>query len=165
MTQNNKRLTDAECRDILAMPKAIGEVIEWTKVKDRRPFEQFLRATIVPVDRPGFERDLVFFGERYKSRVTQRFVWSLGIVVSGIRPNLIRFDNHDNPHLNRADGTVVEGCMMHVWSEAHADRYAVPAGDIVDCTSVESALKDVLQHCNINTIHPLQTRLEGMSNG
>ncbi len=159
------KFTDRECQEILTMPKEIGEVLEWTKVQDKRPFEQFLRATIVPKNRPAYSRDLTFYGERYKSKSTGNFIWSLGIVVSGLKPNLIRFDNHDNPHENKTDGTVIEGCMMHVWTEATSDRYAVSAKDLIDCSSVEDALIGVLKYCNISTIHPLQTRWKGESHG
>ncbi len=149
--------TESERDQILAMPKAIGEIIRWIPQKDARPFQRYFRVDVIPLERPSFQREIRLFGESYRSR-TGRFNWSIGLQISGLRPNLIRFDSHDNPHRNRQDGSIVTGCMMHLWNEVDHDRHAISARGIVDCSSVESALINVLTYCNITHDQALQKR-------
>lgn len=152
-------ITDKEVADLLAMPKRVGERLRWQRRGDDRPEGRELRATIIAHDNPDIDRSLKLAAHCFRSRGGY-IVWTVAIIVSGLKPPLIRIDTHDKPHKNR-DGSLVRGCMMHTWTEAEKDGLAISAGDIIDCTSVDTALMGFLDYCNITLTEPYQMRFDG----
>lgn len=152
-------LTDREAEYLLAIPKRIGERLRWQRRGDARPEGRELRATIIAPEDPDLDRSIRLVAECFRSR-TGALVWSVAIVVSGLKPPLIRVDTHNKPHRNR-DGSLIRGCMMHTWTEAEKDGLAVPAGGIIDCSGVDAALMSFLKHCNISLAEPYQIRWDG----
>ncbi len=156
-------MTDSEVERIVRFPKRIGEQLRWIKRKDDRPEGRELRARVVPFEDLDYEREITFVAENYRSR-TGSYVWSVGLRVSGLKRPLIRIDTHVNPHRN-PDNAIVTGCMMHRWCEAYADRFALPAKDIVDCSNVDAALVGFLLYCHIELTEPYKAHLFGESYG
>lgn len=152
-------MTDAEASHLLSVPKRIGETLRWHDRRDDRPGGRELRATIIADVDHDLDRELTLIGESYQSR-SGFIAWSLVIRVSNLRELLIRIDRHAKAHVN-SDLTRVEGCMMHLWSEAHRDGYAVAADHLIDCTNVDAALLGFLRYCNIDLLSPYQLRWQG----
>lgn len=155
--------TDADASEILSMPKIIGERLKWRRSRDGRQFRRSARLTVLPDNRPSFDRDMFLYIDSYQSRTGQQ-CWGIGLQVTGLQPTLVRFDNHDKPHINQ-DGTVVSGCMIHLWSEEFGLKVASSAREIVDCTSVDYAMVGALQFCNIRMLEDYQMQWDGSSHG
>lgn len=155
--------SDVDAAEILSMPKVIGEKLKWKRSRDGRQFRRSARLTVLPDNRPSFDRDMFLYIDCYQSRTGQQ-CWGIGLQVSGLRETLVRFDNHDKPHMN-ADGQFIHGCMIHLWSEDFGLKEASSASEILNCSSVDYALIGALQFCNIRMLENYQMQWDGSSHG
>lgn len=143
-------MTDEEVAFIMETPKRIGERLRWRASKDDRPGRRELLASVFPMHQEDFDRELYLFGDCYRSR-SGVFNWAVGLRANGMRKPLVRIDRHANPHRN-PDGTLITGCMMHLWSEATRDRVAVAAHELIDCSHVQAALITFMEYAKIELL-------------
>lgn len=136
-------LTTADVDHLIDLPKKISEVIRW---KPRAGPGRARYSASVRIIVPETDDDLELRGEAGISPSGQ-MTWAWAIRHLGENQPIRRVDLHPRRHRN-PDGTVIHGCMLHLWDERDKDKWAIEA-ETIDCTDVNTALPGFLSTCNI----------------